>query len=426
MKRSLLTAEEAADALGVSRSTLYAYVSRGLVRSERSGTDERSRLYRGEDVAALIERRENRRRPERVAAGALRWGAPVLDSAITLIADGRVHYRGQDVALLARGAELRAVATLLWGVEPPSGSDGAVAVTSGDGLVPPMLETMPPMRLLDRFVLALPIAAARHAGAWDLSPEGAARSGWHILRLFAEVTARSGPHEPRGAEAWAALPALLGDGAAPSRPAEAASGSGSGSRRDLSRSADLLRAALVLTADHELNVSTFTVRCAASAGSSPYAAVAAGLAALQGTRHGGVTERVERFMDEAPTGDETAWVAARLRSGERPPGFGHPMYPDGDPRARALLDLVQEAHAGSAALARARALADAVEAAAGERPNVDYALTVLARVLGLPAGAPLTIFALGRTIGWIAHAIEQYAAGALIRPRARYIGPLPG
>lgn len=402
-----LTAEAAAAALGVSRSTLYAYVSRGLIRSEPAGGDRKARRYPAEDVERLIERRENRRRPERVAEGALRWGLPVLDSGVTLIADGRIYYRGKDALGLARAATLREVVELLWGIAP-SGLPEPEARTGFDpGSIVDLLARRRPSRALDAFMLALPLAAAADPAAWDLSPAGAARSGWRTLRILAAL---SGVEDGvRGRRLPAICLGLL-DGHADERDAVASR---------------LLSAALVLAADHELNVSTFTVRCVASAGSNPYAAVAAGLAALQGTRHGGATERVEALLESAPAAGVRDWIAERLRRGERPPGFGHPLYPDGDPRGRALLELVAQAFPDAPETARGLAVASAVEALLDVRPNLDFGLSLLSRALALPAGTPLTLFALGRTIGWIAHAIEQYGAPGLIRPRARYVGPPP-
>ena len=191
------------------------------------------------------------------------------------------------------------------------------------------------------------------------------------------------------------------------------------------RGADVLRAALILCADHELNVSSFTARCVASAGSSPYAVVIAGLAALEGTRHGGASARVESMLEALAAGATRGAPSDRLRRGEPIDGFGHPLYPHGDPRATLLLDLLRHRYAKSAELAFVLDVAEAAAAAIREQPNLDFALAAVARVLRLPAGAPLMLFAIGRTIGWIGHAIEQYQAGQLIRPRAKYVGVVP-
>jgi citrate synthase len=188
----------------------------------------------------------------------------------------------------------------------------------------------------------------------------------------------------------------------------------------------VLRAALILCADHELNVSSFAARCVASAGSNPYAVVIAGLAALEGPRHGGASARVESMLGAMRRGkDLRGAVDARLRRGEPIDGFGHPLYPHGDPRATALIELLRGLYAKSAELAFVMEFAAAVAAASHEKPNIDFALAALARVLRLPSGSPVTLFAIGRTMGWIGHAIEQYETGQLIRPRAKYVGVVP-
>jgi citrate synthase len=166
--------------------------------------------------------------------------------------------------------------------------------------------------------------------------------------------------------------------------------------------------------------------------------VAGGLAALSGPRHGGESIRAAAILDEAARApDLDRYLATRLNPGEHGiygavlSGFGHPLYPNGDPRARVLLDLLTEAAPARSAIGEVHALARAVRETTGTEPNLDYALASIERVLGLPAGAAFTLFAVGRVVGWIAHAMEQSADGRLIRPRARYIGeyeapsPLP-
>ncbi len=385
-----LETAEAARLLGVSPATLYAYVSRGRVRSEPV-PGSRRRRYAREDLERLKARAAERRNPEKAAEQALHWGLPILESAITLIADGRIYYRGHDAALLARERALADVAALLWLgtadgalLEAPSRASTGGATRSGVPFVP-------------RAQAALALAAAQDPAAYDLRPRAVAQTGWRILHLLASVAA--------GASASGrTIDAALARGwKVPAR-------------------APLLRAALILCADHELNVSTFTARCVASARSSPYGVVIAGLAALEGTKHGGTTARIESLWDSlARSPDLASALAERLRRGEPVDGFGHPLYPDGDPRARLLLETLPRTKGA----AFAADLAAAGRAVLGEAPTLDFALVALARALGLPDGAALTLFAIGRTIGWIAHAIEQYAQDAVIRPRARYVGETP-
>jgi citrate synthase len=393
-----LSAPEAAERLGVSRATLYSYVSRGLVRSEPAGGSSRARRYRTEDIERLKRRKEQRGDPGRAVREALNWGEPVLESALTLIADDRLYYRGRDALELARTRTFEEVAALLWTGETSVFEEPAPglpqrwrAVLAGTGNLP----------VFERFQALLPLAAAEDLAAYDLRPEAVARTGARILELLAAVAAgrENGRVAERLQERWV--------------PQDEAA------RR-------ALEAALILCADHELNVSAFTVRCVASAGSPPYAAVSAGLGALQGTRHGGYTERVEALLREvgAP-GRAREALAARLRRGEPLPGFGHRLYPAGDPRCRELLRLAWELRPDSPGVELSEAVCAAALELTGERPVLDFGLVTLARALELPAGAPLVLFALGRTAGWIGHAIEQYATGRLIRPRARYTGEQP-
>ena len=148
-------------------------------------------------------------------------------------------------------------------------------------------------------------------------------------------------------------------------------------------------------------------------------AVSGALAALSGARHGGSTVDVAALLDARESPE--AAVTARLQRGETLPGFGHPLYPEGDPRAARLLQLCVD----NAAHERALLFASRVEQQTGLRPNLDFALVVFSRSFELPPPAPLMLFALGRTAGWLAHCLEQYADGRLIRPRARYLGKAP-
>lgn len=394
-----LTAGEAAGELGVSLPTLYSYVSRGMVRSEAAEGKRRSRRYRAEDVRALKERKERRRDPEGVAEGALRWGAPVLESGITLVDGGRLFYRGRDVEGLAVGSGIEEVAALIWTGD--AGLAAEVFPGGTEGLSPRVrgtlrtLEGLPPVEL---FQALLPVASAEDPVGYDLRPAGVVGTGARVLRLMAGVVGGGGA----GLTAEA-----LRRGWCPGEPGAEA----------------LLDAALVYCADHELPVSTFAARCVASSGATPYAVVQAGLAALGGTRHGGQVELAEAFLDEvAASGDARKVIAGRLRRGDGIPGFGHPLYPDGDPRGAGLLRLTAETLPGSFAVGLSGAVVEEVQKLTGERPTVDLALATVARALGLPAGGAVALFAVGRTVGWIGHAIEQYASNQLIRPRARYVG----
>ena len=390
-KAAWLDADEAVETLGVSRATLYAYVSRGRIRSEAAPGAQRHRRYSRDDIERLVARSRERRNPEKAAEQALHWGLPILESAITLIADERIYYRGHGANTLARERSVADVAALLWTGTP----DGSVLGAQPRTPAPPRARDGTTFIASAQSALAL--ASADDSLAYDLRPRTVAQTGWRILWLLTRLAAGGG----RMAETVDATLAAAWD--AP-------------------RSAELIRAALIACADHELNVSAFTARCVASAGASPYNVVIAGLAALEGTKHGGATARVDASWETLRrTGDLRAAFAERLRRGEVIEGFGHPLYPGGDPRAALLLSMLPTGKTATFA----RELAAAAKAVIGEAPTVDFALVALARALSLPSGSALTLFAIGRTIGWIGHAIEQYEANAIMRPRAKYVGATP-
>ena len=384
-------AEEARARLGVRPQTLYAYVSRGRLSTRPDPADPRRSLYRASDIGVLAERKTRSRKASQVAAGAIAWGEPVLDSAITTVEGGRLYYRGRDAVDLAQTETLESTARLL------RGGHGAALKRDARGAPPEGAD----MRA--RAFLALAARAGSDGPALGRHPLALAVEAATLLDVLADAiagAAGSGPIHVRLALAW---------GCATSGPAVGAGG-GPG--------ADLIRRALVLLADHELNASTFAARVAASTGASLAASALAGLAALSGPRHGGASAALRGLVAEAGEQGAAAAIAARLAQDRSLPGFGHPLYPEGDPRARALLDRFEP----TAELASLRA---AVEGATGKAPNVDFALVALADRLGLPKDAPFALFATARCAGWIAHAIEQVQTGDLIRPRARYAGVRP-
>jgi citrate synthase len=246
MPQGWMTAGEAAKRLGISRATLYAYVSRGFVRSAPDPKHPRVRRYAREDVERLRSRAAERKDPAKAAERALHWGGPVLESAITLIAGDHVYYRGQDVTALARTRSVEEVASLIWTGSLAAGTFAATPlhVVSGRSA-----EGLP---FVSRAASVLPLVAARDPLAYDLRPRGVAQSGWRILNLLTSVAAET-------SELAATVDETLYKRWAPR----------------LGAAHDLIRAALILCADHELNVSSFVARCVASAGSNPYAVVTA-------------------------------------------------------------------------------------------------------------------------------------------------------
>jgi citrate synthase len=399
MKKSealYLSAREASAELAISPATLYAYVSRGLIRSEPS-PDSRSHRYRAEDIRGLKERRVPSVEPRGFKS--FDPDLPVMDSAIATITEEGAIYRGVNCVDLAEKGTLEHAATLLWdvtGVDPfavdncPQVSDEMRAIAEAARRAAP----------IDRAIAVLALATSADPGAFTRAPEGRAMVGARILRLLVATMLNTQPSaEPlhlQIARVWAA---------------------------DNKHAPDLIRRALVLLADHELNASTFTVRCAASTGLSLYDAIIAGLAALKGPKHGGAGVLASRLVKMLIDHDPEPVIRERVALGERFAGFGHGVYKQGDPRAISLLNALT--HAG-AARKFTREVPDRIAEATGEFVNIDYALAVLAHSLRLAPGSELTLFAMARAVGWIAHASEQLQHGKLIRPRARYVGPAQG
>jgi len=397
-----ISATEAAAQLGVQVATLYAYVSRGLIRSENVGDGKRARRYLVEDVAQLTARKRARRHPAEAVQQALHWGTPVMDTRLTLISDGRLIYRGRDATVLTSAASIEQVAGLLWLGDLNAGEQlfaNRFAISPDCRWV---LRQLDGLTVTQKMQAILPIAGAGDAAAYDLRPSAVIQTGVRIVQLLTAVATQSSTvHGP--------LSEALERHWAPGKPSAAA----------------LINAALVLCADHELNVSAFTARCVASSGATPYNVVTAGLAALHGIRHGAVTGRIEDVWHDLytqPTRGTGRVLADWLKRGEGIPGFGHVLYPQGDPRAAELIRLMAQAYPKAQVIKQSASLVRAVDALIHQAPTIDLALVVLARLLDLPGDGALTLFALGRTIGWIGHALEQYQTGQILRPRARYVG----
>ena len=397
-----MTAQEAARTLGVRVETVYAYVSRGLIRSEPAGNQQsRQRRYFVSDIKSLQQRQAQRSDPARATLDALHFGTPVLESSITLIADGQLYYRGRSAVALAEGATFEEVAGLIWqGTLQDPFAEGVT-----DLATPYMMGgELAHLPILLAFQSVLPQAGASDRGAYDLRPAGVRRTGVRIMRLLARLTAG------QSADLSQPLARLLATGWGHIRPQAAA----------------LINAALILCADHELNASSFTARCVAATRANPYAVVQAGLSALQGPRHGGHTERVAvQFREIGEPENALAALSARLRRGDAIEGFGHKLYPEGDPRATYLLQRIGAAFPDAPMVRLVEATVAAAAELIEERPTLDVSLVLMEHVLGLPAGSALALFALGRTVGWLGHAMETYASSPLIRPRARYVGILP-
>lgn len=385
MAGSWISAEEAQARLGVKLQTLYAYASRGLIANRGDWEDPRRSLYAADDVTRLAVRKLRGRRPSQNDETSLGRSEPTLNTGLASISEGRLYYRGHDAVVLSDTASLEEAARLLWdcGAEDPF-----------LGLAPhPQIGAGPEPKVRAFALLA-------HHAALDPATSGRSeaalqREAAALLTDLADAMCgqvRSGPLHDRLAKAWRV------DG----------------------YKADMIRRALVLAIDHPLDASAFSARMAASTGATLAACVLSGLAALSGPLEGGMTAQVAGFMAEAKRCASARGAASqRLGQGLSVPGFGHRLYPHGDPRAQAIAEAMRYSE-------DLTEIARAGEAVTGQAPSLDFALVAMSRTLGLPAEAPWTILALARATGWIAHALEQRASGGQILPRGRYVGPRPG
>ncbi len=411
-----LTAVEAAELLDVKLPTLYAYTSRGLIRSI-PGDRGRAKRYRRADLDRLRARRDARAGHGPVAAGALRWGEPVLDSSITaLSAERGPIYRGRAaVDLAAEDQRFESVAELLWTGALANSDPGTVERTTylwgprglgipAEALPALMPDPLPPLPSLS---LVVPLLASRDPGRFVQRPDAVVpRARTLIVRMAAALGFAAGAERLEAALAAEGVAETVAAGLAAARGKEGV---------------QAINRALVLVADHELNASTFTARVAASAGADIYACVQAALATLSGPRHGGASERIEALVSEIGGPEDTERVVNdRARRGDSIEGFGHPMYPGGDPRATMLLALASELAPRESGVETCLSLVDVVERGGGGGATLDMGLVALSAALELPPGSASAIFAVGRCAGWVAHSLEHYDAGYLLRPRARY------
>jgi citrate synthase len=420
----MLTAEEAAAQLGVKLGTVYAYVSRGWLRSYRRRIG-RQALYRRDDVLALRDLataeggRRARSLPDAsswvtVAQPASRdgsaYGVIVAESAVSSIIDGWLAYRGYPIEELIARASFEEVCLLLWnGERPQPGAAAAlrqvIARTEAPEKVIAALRAVgEDATPLLRLEVAMPALASleRHRGARPTTEQGT-----RIMSVLPLALARGRAGDTAGAGMAARL-ASIGLHAPPAE-----------------WEITTLDRILVACAEHELNASTFAARVVASTGADLYASVLAALCSLSGPIHGGACDRIEQMFAQLDAGmrlDEC--LAAFSVKWRLPPGFGHAMYPAGDPRAVLLKKEAAEIarRRGRRLFETALRVEETVWRRERLRPNLDFYLTVCVRMLGFARGLPAAIFAVGRAAGWIAHSLEQYADNRLIRPRMRYKG----
>ena len=388
-EKGYITAKEACKQLKVKPATLYSYASRGLIHCVKVGG--RAKLYSQEDLTRLRARSDANKGHTAVAAGALRWGEPVLDSKITCVEEGQLFYRGVSLeSLLTAEKTFEEVAQLLWETSSP------LVWSPTTPLVKPLVKP-----LAERSILRLLQVSSQRCLAPQEALEDrlAQYTGW-----VADFAATLGAD----LQGYAGLAEALC----------------AGYQRPLSQ-ARLFHIALIACADHELNASTFTARVAASAGSSLAACLTAALCTFTGSKHGGACEQLEETLRElAPlaNGERVSRVERWLVEKRTVPGFGHRLYQHEDPRTAPLLRAAAEVNSEAPQYLALRQLLTQMSQA-GHVATVDAAMVSLSEALSLPPGSATALFALGRTVGWLVYIEEQRQQGVLLRPRARYIGP---
>ncbi len=410
-RKDYLTAAEAMAVLKVRQQTLYAYVSRGLIRSIRQ-PDQRGKLYLAEDVDRVRARSEARAGHGAVAASAMNWGEPIIPTSVTEITPQGPSYRGRlATRLVQTGASFESVAELLWtgmwhdgpnvwqqtiADEDIRALDAFVGARAGDSLLEAFATT----------VLQL--------GLQRGSIEDRMRSG-QLLTAARQILCTL-----VGAFGWAG-PKGRYQALAPGTPISVGILDALGvAPSDDNRSA--LEAMLVLFADHELSPGTLAARVAASSGAPLHGCLASAICATSGVQIGRLYDRVEDFFDQARTLDQLlAHAAQASRLGTAQPGFGHPLYPQGDPRARLLLEMVKQRPLQSARLEAIYAFVERMEVEYGWRPRHELAAATLAIAMQLPRRTLGPLFALSRCAGWVAHVQEQRLSPVMLRPRARFV-----
>ena len=406
----MLESEEAARRLGVKTATLYAYVSRGLLPSHPSPNSRRS-LFDVDDIERLAVRARTGKTVETRLA--------TVTTSITQLREDGPAYRGVPAVDLASSASFEEVAEWLWNVDPEDGSsrmgNGVPRPPAGSGLrwesLP--LGDHPEMGSMDMMRWAVVMAGAHNPLRADLRPASVTRTARGVAASMVELLPSS-PATP--------VPLELPDGF--DRPGSMAERLAA--KLSAAPTAGLVRcvnAALVLMADHELATSTLAVRLAASTHADLCDAVLAGLGTIAGPLHGGASQMAYGLLVDAQHHGVEQALDDTLRWQRLLPGFGHPVYKNGDPRFEALLTLFNQM-ATPEQIELVGAIISLAATHGLPAANVDLALAAISWSAGMPRDAGRTIFTVARVAGWTAHYLEELGERPLrFRARAVYASP---
>jgi citrate synthase len=401
MSRVWISRTEALKRLEVKPQTLYAYVSRQRIAAKSDPTHPRLSLYALDDVERLSRRAPGRiartdpradHAPPRphaaasLAGGTITRGEAAIDTEIAITLHGHHYVRGRDLVTLAKTENFESVAALLW----RSGSPNPF------GPLKPRPDVNfpggPRTRVLSMLSRRLEEDALSEINAGrDLGAEAASL----LNEMFDSVT-NGGPRlffHQRLARAWKVY--------------------------DL-KDVDLLRRALVLSADTSLDEATLAVRVAAATMGPLAIPLIAGFATLTSPKLGGRISRAESYVTQVRRhGNPLALAKALLEKGQELPGFEKELSSSETLRAHDLIEAAP--HMGE----DLKLILRVGEDLTGQSAGMSLALALIGRHLDLPREAPLTLYGLGRSAGWLAHAIEQMQTGASPRARLRYIGVHP-
>ncbi len=390
-----LTAKEAAARLGVKRATLYAYVSRGLLHRSLAD-DGRASRFDADEIEAFRAGRRRRAEGELDA---------VVSTALTSVRDGELRIRGKDlVALVLAGADFEAVVDCLWGVSPTGAWAHARTLQKVIASVQKRLPSA--CTSLDRLRVTVSVASAADPLRFDLSATAVHTAGRALLSAMVDGLPLQGRVNDNATRIQDRLwPRLT-------------------TRRTNTERRGALNAALALLVDHGMATSTLGARVAASVRADPYSVVLAGLGVVGGALHGAASTAVHELFSDAETASDASDAVGRaLRRTGTAPGHGHAVYRSADPRYLALSRLLDQAWSNDPRLSITHAVRDVIASRTEAVPNIDLALGALTFLAGMPANSGEAIFAIARTAGWLAHAIEEYSEAPLrFRPRARYRG----
>jgi len=357
--------------LNIKPQTLYAYVSRGLLRTTADPHDSRKSLYLTEDVDRLLARKTRGRSRQAIAASTIDSGEPILTSSITEINNGQFYYRGKNALSYSQSASLEQTFCLLCDT-PESNLASQLKVETDSNHRNP-------------FTRMLHITSQECLAAKGL---GTKQYAYQLLCKLTSAAAGK-PYNSKEpihnflARHWS---------------------------QD-SRAAELIRQALVLSADHELNASTYASRVATSAGATLASSILVGLATLSGTRHGGLTDQCFNWMRKMSKQYDVAKIELNMPNAKIPAGFGQPLYPRGDPRATTIIQACKPRDSWLE-------LVTLIDKTTGKHPSLDFGLATLEDQLNMKRGSGFGIFAVGRTVGWMAHYFEQRQSNKIIRPRS--------